>query len=370
MMEIIGMGGTQMTVYNFSAGPGVLPAAVLDQIQTELKSFNHSQMSILEISHRSEQYMQMQQVAEQDFRDLMQIDDRYAVLFLHGGATLQFTSVPLNLTDQYQHVAYVNSGHWAKKAMDAASKIAGLKVDQIPKTTERLPEIKTLDDAPLDYLHITTNNTIAGTTYRQIPSKIAPLVADMSSNILAEPYDINQFDLVYAGAQKNIGPAGMAVVIVKRDRLTAHPEISDIMDYWLEDQKHSELNTPPVFSIYAAGLVFKWLKEFGGVSAIYQQNLEQANLLYDVIDNSKLFHNLVNADERSLTNIVFSTGDDQLDREFSAKANEQGLIGLAGHRLVGEMRASLYNAMPTAGVKALIEFMQQFERNQRNHGGF
>ncbi|WP_137597084.1 3-phosphoserine/phosphohydroxythreonine transaminase [Paucilactobacillus kaifaensis] len=355
-----------MTVYNFSAGPGVLPAAVLDQIQTELKSFNSSQMSILEISHRSQQYIEMQQAAEDSLRDLMQIDDRYAVLFLHGGATLQFTSVPLNMTDHHHHVAYINSGHWAQKAMDAANKINGLAVDEVSKMTSQLPEIRPLNDMPLDYIHLTTNNTIEGTAYHQVPVNIGPLVADMSSNILAEPYDINQFDLVYAGAQKNIGPAGMAVVIVKRNRLTNHPKISDVMNYWLEDQKHSELNTPPVFSIYAAGLVFKWLKEFGGVPAIYQQNLAQANLLYDFIDNSTIFNNSVNVAERSLTNIVFSTGNDQLDHQFSSEANEQGLIGLAGHRLVGGMRASLYNAMPNAGVQALIKFMQQFELN---HGG-
>lgn len=367
MMRIIEMGGTQMTVYNFSAGPGVLPTAVLNQIQTELKSFNSSQMSILEISHRSQQYIEMQQAAENNLRDLMQIDDRYAVLFLHGGATLQFTSVPLNLTDQYHHVAYLNSGHWAQKALDAATKITGLKVEAVPKKTDRLPEIKPLDGTPLDYLHVTTNNTIEGTAYHQVPTGVGPIVADMSSNILAEPYDINQFDLVYAGAQKNIGPAGMAVVIVKRDRLTSHPDIPAVMDYWLEEQKHSELNTPPVFSIYAAGLVFKWLKEFGGVQAIYQQNLEQARLVYDFIDNSKLFNNSVNPTERSLTNIGFSTGNSQLDQQFSSEATAHGLIGLAGHRLVGGMRASLYNAMPTAGVKALIDFMQQFELT---HGGF
>lgn len=356
-----------MTVYNFSAGPGVLPATVLDQIQTEMKSFNGSQMSILEISHRSKQYEEMELEAEKDFRDLMNIDDSYAVLFLHGGGTLQFTNIALNLTDKYHHVAYVDSGHWAQKAMEAAQKIDGLQVDRIGSSDNNLPKISAPDDDPLDYLHITTNNTIEGTTYHQIPNSTQPLVADMSSNIMAQPYDVNQFDLIYAGAQKNIGPAGMAVVIVKRDRLTSHPELSEIMDYWLEDQKHSALNTTPVFCIYAAGLVFKWLKKFGGVPAIYQQNLEQAKLLYDYVDNSKLFNNSVAKDERSLTNLVFGTGNKQLDQQFIADAADKGLVNLAGHRLVGGMRASLYNAMPTAGVKALINQMKQFEMN---HGGF
>lgn len=366
MMKIIEMGGTQMTVYNFSAGPGVLPATVLDQIQTEMKSFNGSEMSILEISHRSKQYEAMELEAEANLRELMNIGDDYAVLFLHGGGTLQFTNIALNLTDKYHHVAYVDSGHWAQKAMAAAQKIDGLQVDCVKTAEDHLPAIRPLDDAPLDYLHITTNNTIEGTTYHQVPDSVSPLVADMSSNILAQPYDVNQFDLIYAGAQKNIGPAGMAVVIVKRDRLTSHPELSEIMDYWLEDQKHSALNTPPVFCIYAAGLVFKWLKKLGGVPAIYQQNLKQAKALYDYIDNSKLFNNSVVHDERSLTNVVFGTGNQRLDQQFITDAADKGLVNLAGHRLVGGMRASLYNAMPTAGVQALITQMKQFEMN---HGG-
>lgn len=355
-----------MTVYNFSAGPGVMPQQVLDQIQAEMKSFNNSGMSILEISHRSQLYTEMEQIAEQNLRDLMHVSDDYAVLFLQGGGTLQFTNIALNLTDQFHHVAYMNSGHWAQKAMEAAQKIDGLKVDWIGDPKGGLPHIQALNSDHLDYLHVTTNNTIEGTTYHQIPETIQPLVADMSSNIMAEPYDVNQFDLIYAGAQKNIGPAGMAVVIVKKSRLASHPELSQIMDYWLEEQKHSALNTPPVFCIYASGLVFQWLKQFGGVEAIYQQNQEQANLLYDYIDNSKLFNNTIPAAERSLTNIVFGTGDQQLDQQFIATAADHGLISLAGHRLVGGMRASLYNAMPTAGVHELIEQLQQFELN---HGG-
>lgn len=346
-----------MTVYNFSAGPGVLAQPVKEQIQSELMSFQGSGMSVLEISHRSSLYMEMAAEAEADLRDLMEISDEYAVLFLPGGATLQFTNIPLNLARTTGHVAYLNQGHWAQKAVDAANKIQGLQVD----------EIKQFDQTPtgLDYLHITTNNTIEGTTIHSLPDVKAPIVADMSSNILAEPYQINDFDAVYAGAQKNMGVAGMAVVIVKRARLENCSELSDVMNYWLEDQKHSEPNTPPVFCIYAAGKVFKWLKSLGGVDTIYQQNKEQAAMLYDEIDNSGLFKNDIPTDQRSLTNIVFTTNDDQLNSQFISAAAEAGLTNLKGHRLLGGMRASLYNAMPTAGVTKLIEVMQKFESDHK-----
>ncbi|KRM13000.1 3-phosphoserine/phosphohydroxythreonine transaminase [Paucilactobacillus suebicus] len=348
--------------YNFSAGPGIMPAAVVEQIKRDMPSYKDSGMSIMEISHRSALYDEMAQQAETDLRDLMQISDDYEVLFLHGGGTLQFTNVPLNLATKNHHVAYLNSGHWAKKALDAANRIDGLTVEDIqPEKTGYLPSIKNPSVGPLDYLYVTTNNTIEGTTYHQIPKINTPLVADMSSNILAEPYDVNQFDLIFAGAQKNIGPAGMAIVIVKKNRLHEQPILSEIMDYHLEAKKHSALNTPPVFCIYAAGLTFKWLKQFGGVDRIYEQNQEQARTLYDSIDNSKLFKNDVPTRERSLTNIVFKTGDDNLDQQFVTQANRQGLISLGGHRLVGGMRASLYNAMPNEGVDALIDFMKRFE---------
>lgn len=343
-----------------------MPVPVVEQIQRELPSFQNSGMSIMEISHRSALYTDMELRAEQDLRDLMHISDDYAVLFLHGGGTLQFTAVPLNLAQQHHHVAYLNSGHWAVKAQEAAARIDGLQVDEISSADGSLPPIQDPQRGPLDYLHVTTNNTIEGTTYHQIPTIDQPLVADMSSNILAQPYDVNQFDLIYAGAQKNIGPAGMVIVIVKRDRLADQPILSEMMDYRIEANKHSALNTPPVFCTYAAGLTFKWLKQFGGVDAIYAQNQAQAHQLYEFIDNSKLFNNPVRPAERSLTNVVFVTGDKQLDAEFIAAAKEQGLVNLAGHRLVGGMRASLYNAMPNDGVTALINVMKDFEVQ---HGG-
>lgn len=353
--------------YNFAAGPGIMPVPVIEQIKQDLPSYRGSGMSVMEISHRSAIYTEMAQAAEQDLRSLMGISDEYAVLFLQGGGTLQFTNVALNLATQFHHVAYLNSGHWAQKALDAARRIDGLAVDEIsPQNQNQLPPIKDPQLGMLDYLHVTTNNTIEGTTYHQIPTIDQPLVADMSSNILAQPYDVNQFDLIYAGAQKNIGPAGMAIVIVKRSRLTDQPILSEIMNYRLEDQKHSTLNTPPVFCIYAAGLTFKWLKQFGGVDQIYQRNLKQAHMLYDFIDNSRVFANHVTRSERSLTNVVFATGDKQLDADFIKLALDHGLLNLAGHRLVGGMRASLYNAMPTEGVAALIDVMKQFEVN---HGG-
>lgn len=357
-----------MTVYNFSAGPGVMPIEVINQIREDLPSYKNSGMSVMEISHRSPLYEDLELEAEQDLRDLMHIGDDYAVLFLQGGGTLQFTSVPLNLATNYHKVRYANSGYFSKKAIEAAKRIQGLDVQVIEndEAGSKLPTIPTTIDDKLDYLYLTTNNTIEGTTYHQTPNVNQPLAVDMSSNILAEPYNVNDFDLIFAGAQKNIGPAGMTVVIVKREKLVEQQLLSDVMDYRIEDAKHSSFNTPPVFNTYAAGLTFKWLKKFGGVDAIYQQNLEQAAMLYDFLDNSKVFHNDVPLAERSITNPVFKTDSKALDQEFIAQAKEHGLVNLGGHRIVGGMRTSLYNAMPTAGVKKLIEELKQFELT---HGG-
>lgn len=354
-----------MDVYNFSAGPSVLPNEVKQQITKDIISYQNSGMSILEISHRSSLYTDMLAKVQADLRDLMKISDEYAVLFLPGGATLQFTNLALNLATKFNHVAYLNSGHWAQKAIDAAKKVPGLQVDVIDSTNEYLPDINQNWSPQLDYVHLTTNNTIEGTTYHQIPELNEPLVADMSSNILAQPYDVNQFDLIYAGAQKNMGIAGLAIVIVKKERLKDMTNLSDVMNFWLEEKKNSEPNTPPVFSIYVAGLVFDWLKKQGGVAGIYQQNKAQAKMLYDYIDQSNLFGNQVKQAERSLTNIVFSTGNSELDKEFIAEAADEQLISLAGHRLVGGMRASLYNAMPTSGVEKLLSVMQKFEQNHK-----
>ncbi|CUS25658.1 3-phosphoserine phosphohydroxythreonine aminotransferase [Paucilactobacillus oligofermentans DSM 15707 = LMG 22743] len=356
-----------MSVYNFSAGPGVMPVEVTNQIQRDLPSYKDSGMSVMEISHRSSLYTELELEAEQDLRDLMKISDDYAVLFLQGGGTLQFTSVPLNLATHYHKAVYLNSGYFSKKAIEAANRIDELTVQVIENSdpTSKLPKIDGHIDN-VDYVYLTTNNTIEGTAYHQIPKFDQSLVVDMSSNILAEPYNVNDFDLIFAGAQKNIGPAGMTVVIVKRDKLVKQQLLSDVMDYRIEDNKHSAFNTPPVFNTYAAGLTFKWLKKMGGVEAIYQQNLEQADMLYDFIDNSKVFNNDVPAAERSITNAVFKTASSELDQEFINQAAAHGLVNLGGHRLVGGMRASLYNAMPTDGVVKLIDELKQFEVT---HGG-
>jgi phosphoserine aminotransferase len=354
------------TVYNFSAGPAVLPKSVLEKAQSELVDYENSGMSVMELSHRSSLFETIIENAEKLLRELMAIPDNYKVLFLQGGASMQFTMVPLNLA-QHKTALYVNTGSWSKKAISEAKKIENVTVEVIASSEDKnftyIPEIRK-KDIPQDaaYVHITTNNTIEGTTIYDLPDTgDVPIVADMSSNILSVNYNVADFGLIYAGAQKNIGPAGLTVVIVREDLIGQVDVLSAMLDYDVHAKNGSMYNTPPTYSIYMAKLVFEWIKEQGGLSQMEQQNKEKAALLYDEIDSSKLFSSPVNKKDRSINNVPFITGDDQLDKQFNQEALAAGFENLKGHRSVGGMRASLYNAFPKTGVEALITFMKSFE---------
>lgn len=355
------------TVYNFSAGPAVLPKSVLEKAKSELLDYQNSGMSVMELSHRSSLFESIIQDAEQLLRELMQIPDNYRVLFLQGGASLQFTMIPLNLA-QNRKAQYINTGTWSKKAISEAKKLSNVTVEVIASSEEQnftyIPEItEEMIDPDAAYLHITTNNTIEGTAFTTLPKTgNVPIVADMSSNILANEYDVADFGVIYAGAQKNIGPAGLTVVIIREDLLGLSEVPSAMLDYKIQAESASLYNTPPTFSIYMAKLVFEWVKEQGAAAGMFKQDQEKAALLYQELERSSLFSSPVNQADRSLTNIPFITGNDALDKKFISEATEIGLENLKGHRLVGGMRASLYNAFPLAGVYALIDFMQDFEK--------
>ena len=353
-------------VYNFSAGPSMLPVSVLEQAAADMVNYKGCGMSVMEMSHRSKDFADIIGSTEQDLRELMNIPDTYKVLFLQGGGSLQFSMVPLNLFRNSKKADYIITGSFAKKAAKEAAKYGYVN---IPASSENsnftyIPEVsreKFSSDA--DYCYITYNNTIYGTRYTKLPDcGNVPLVSDLSSMILSEEIDINKFGLVFAGAQKNIGPAGVTIVIVREDLLGfAPPETPTMLNYKIHADNDSMYNTPPCFPIYVAGLMFKWIKDQGGVAALQRVNEEKAGLLYKAIDESSLFRCPVADKDRSLMNVVFVTGDEALDRKFVAEAKAEGLVNLGGHRSVGGMRASIYNAMPVEGVKALISFMQKFE---------
>ncbi|KRM92227.1 3-phosphoserine/phosphohydroxythreonine transaminase [Liquorilactobacillus cacaonum] len=352
-------------IYNFSAGPAVMPKKVLEKVQTELLSYKNSGMSVMEISHRSSLFSEIQENAEKNLRRLMDIPSEYDVLFLQGGATLQFTMAPLNFANNFKRIGFINTGHWSQRAIEEANLINGVEAIEIASGFSsgytKLPEEnRTSED--LDYVHITLNNTIEGTAYKEVPyMKDKFLVGDMSSNILGQRYNVSDFGMIYAGAQKNIGPAGLTVVIVRHDLVEKSPNLPAMLSYKKLVNKNSTLNTPPVFAIYCAGLVFEWLIAEGGIDVIEKKNREKAQLLYDFLDNSSLFSSPVSVKNRSITNIPFVTGNSSLDAKFIAMATENGFVGLKGHRLVGGMRASLYNAFPIEGVKELLKIMQKFE---------
>lgn len=356
-----------MPTYNFAAGPAVLPAPVLQQVQAELLDYQGSHMSILEISHRSSLFTELYAQAKERLLNLLELSDDYEVLFLQGGATLQFTMVPLNLAVKQHRIAIAQTGHWAARAVEEARRLPDLTVDVVtdagPDYTT-IPALPALPKDQYDYLHLTTNNTIYGTAYHQLPATSVPLVGDLSSNFLGQQYPFDQFDLIYAGAQKNLAPAGVTIVVVKKSRLAQAPAgLPSMLDYAALAKKDSALNTPPVFQIYVANLVLKWLQDQGGVAAMAAENTRKAQVLYDFLAQSRLFNNPVAPAARSLTNIPFVTGDAALDAAFLAEATAAGLLNLKGHRSVGGMRASLYNAMPYEGVVALRDFMATFERH-------
>lgn len=357
-------------VYNFSAGPAILPHEVVLKAQAELTSFKDSGMSVMEISHRSALYTEMAAEAEQDLRDLLQIPDNYEVLFLQGGATQLFYTLPLNFANQAHRVGYINTGHWSERAEEEAHYVPGLTVEEVGSSadqhfTELVHQVEL--DGDYDFVHLTTNNTIEGTMYRDLPDLHGQtLVADMSSNFLGQTYKVSDFGVIYAGAQKNAGIAGLTMAIVRKDLLDQVPDLPAMLSFSKQAAKHSTLNTPPVFAIYMAGLVFKWVKAQGGVAAIQKKNEEKAQLLYDFLDSSKLFKNPVVPADRSTMNIPFVTGDADLDALCVKEAAEQGLMSLKGHKSVGGLRASLYNAMSLEGAQALVKFLGEFEAK---HGG-
>ncbi|UQS87219.1 3-phosphoserine/phosphohydroxythreonine transaminase [Nicoliella spurrieriana] len=358
-----------MTVYNFSAGPAVLPKPVMEQIQKELPSLQGSGMSILEISHRTKRFEDILDTTKQDLKELLQIPDNYEVLFCQGGGTGQFAAVPLNLANHHRKIALLDSGHWASGAADEANRL-GYTVDIVGNTKANKYQSLPYPDQKLsgdqyDYLYATLNNTIEGTTYHRdiLPEhNDITLVGDMSSNFMAERYNVNDFGLIFAGAQKNLAPAGLTIVIVRKDLIHPAAHTPKMLNYEPYVKKDSMFNTPPVFPIYVAGLVTKWLKDLGGVDEMEKINRKKAAVLYDYLDESKMFKNHVAKAERSLTNITFSTGSDDLDAQFVEFATQNGLMSVKGHRSVGGLRASLYNAMPIEGAKALVDCLHQFEQ--------
>jgi phosphoserine aminotransferase len=353
-------------VFNFSAGPATLPEPVLEMAQKELLDFKGTGMSVMEISHRSAAFTEVIEKAEADLRTLMNIPDNYKVLFLQGGASSQFAMVPLNLFSSRKKADYINTGQWSKKAIAEGKRFGDIHVvaSSEDKVFNYIPEItKDLFDPEADYVHITSNNTIYGTVYPELPDTgDVPLVADMSSNILGQVYDVSKFGVIYAGAQKNVGPAGMAIVIVREDLIGNALEGTPVMfNYEIHANAGSRYNTPPCFAIYMAGKVFEWLLDLGGVPAIEEVNREKASWLYDFLDNSKIFNSTVEGAFRSIMNVPFILPSEELNAKFIKEATEAGLSTLKGHRTVGGMRASIYNAMPPEGVKKLVEFMKKFE---------
>ncbi len=353
-----------MRVYNFSAGPSMLPESVLKKAQAEFLNYENSGMSVVEMSHRGKVFDGIAKRCEALFREIMGISDDYHVLFLQGGASQQFDAVPLNLMKTGK-ADYVVTGNFSGKAAKEGARYGDAKIIASSKDANftYIPELKYEDFRPdADYVHITSNNTIFGTRYLEFPKTPTPLVCDMSSEILSREVDVNKFGLIYAGAQKNIAPAGLTIVIVRKDLAeTSTPNCPTMLKYSTQANNESMYNTPPCFPIYMAMLVLEWIKDLGGVKEIQKINEYKAGLLYDFIDNSSYFTNSVRAKDRSIMNVPFVTPTEESDALFIKEATQNGLVSLKGHRLVGGMRASIYNAMPVEGVKKLIEFMKDFE---------
>lgn len=357
-------------VYNFSAGPAVLPEEVLQEAADEMLDYNGSGMSVMEMSHRSKVYQAIIDEAEADLRELMSIPDNYKVLFLQGGASQQFAMIPMNLMKN-KKAAYIVTGQWAKKAYQEA-KIFGDAVEvasSADKTFSYIPDCSDLDiPEDADYVYICENNTIYGTKYKTLPNtKGKILVSDVSSCFLSEPVDVTKYGIIYGGVQKNIGPAGVVIVIIREDLITEDtlPGTPTMLKYKTHADNGSMYNTPPCYGIYICGKVFKWIKKQGGLAAMKARNEEKAKILYDFLDQSELFKGTVRKEDRSLMNVPFVTGSEELDAKFVKEAKEAGFENLKGHRTVGGMRASIYNAMPKEGVEKLVEFMKKFEENNK-----
>ena len=356
-------------VYNFSAGPSMLPEEVLKTAAAEMLNYKGSGQSVMEMSHRSKEYQAIIDETEALLREIMQIPDDYYVLFLQGGASSQFAMLPLNLMNKTGKADFVITGQWANKAYQEAARYgeANIVASSKDKTFSYIPKLDSetfTKDA--DYFHICMNNTIYGTKYNELPQTgNVPLVADISSCICSEPVDVSKFGVLYAGTQKNLAPAGLTVVIIRKDLVGNAKDITPTMfNYQVHADNGSMYNTPPCYTIYMCGLVLKWIKEkFGSLEAIKEYNVKKAKLLYDFLDSSNLFKGTVVPEDRSLMNVPFVTGSDELDAKFVAEAKAAGFVNLKGHRTVGGMRASIYNAMPIEGVEKLVEFMKEFEKN-------
>lgn len=354
-------------LFNFCAGPAALPEAVLQRAQAELLDWQGKGLSVMEMSHRSDEFVAIAQQAEQDLRELLVIPDNYKVLFLQGGASQQFAQIPLNLMPEGGSADYIDTGIWSRKAIDEASRFGNVNVAGSAKAYDyfAIPgqnEWQLSADAA--YVHYCPNETIGGLEFNWVPQTgDVPLVADMSSTILSRPIDVSRFGMIYAGAQKNIGPSGLVVAIVREDLLgRARVSCPTMLDYAVAAQNDSMYNTPPTFAWYLSGLIFQWLKEQGGLDAVKRINDAKQKALYSAIDGSELYNNPINVADRSWMNIPFRLADDRLDKPFLAGAEERGLLNLKGHRSVGGMRASIYNAVPQAAVDALVAYMAEFEQ--------
>lgn len=358
-------------VHNFSAGPAALPLEVLEEAQSELLDYRGLGMSVLEMSHRSAAYQQIIEEAEETLRDILDIPDTYRVLFLQGGATLEFAGIPLNLMRRGR-AGYLVTGNFAKKAWQEAQKYGEAPVLASSEGTsfDRIPDLgpvaSCVAEGDLDYVYICQNNTIFGTEYRELPQTgETPLVADVSSCFLSHPLDVERYGLIYAGAQKNAGPAGVTVVIVREDLIADGPARADIcptyLDYRLQASKESMYNTPNTFGIYLCGKVLRWIERTGGLKAMQARNQEKADVLYGLLDKSEIFHGTAQPSSRSLSNVTFRTDSPELDKEFVSGAAQRGIQGVKGHRLVGGMRASIYNAVTLDDVKTLASYMEEFE---------
>lgn len=355
------------TIFNFSAGPAGLPHDVMVKAQSELVNWNGLGTSVMEISHRSKEFIQVAKEAEQDLRDLLSIPDNYKVLFCQGGARAQFSAVPLNLLGDKTQATYVDAGYWAHSAIEEASKYCQVDVVDAKTTRDGKVAVAPASEWAVDdksaYVHFCPNETIDGVEINDLPTTDKPIVADLSSTILSRQIDISKYGVIYAGAQKNIGPSGICIVIVRDDLLDlANQVVPSVLNYGLVAEKESMYNTPPTFAWYLSGLVFKWLKEQGGVAAIEEINRQKAELLYQAIDQSDFYINNIHSDNRSRMNVPFQLAKPELDATFLELADKAGLKSLKGHRAVGGMRASIYNAMTLEGVQALVDFMAKFEQ--------
>src|SRR3954463_2976852 len=352
-------------IFNFSAGPAMLPAEVLARAGDEMLDWRGSGMGVMEMSHRGKEFIGIHAEAEKDLRELLAVPSNYKVLFLQGGATLQFAQVPMNLLRGKGKADYVSTGEWSKKAIKEAKALCDVHIaasSEDKNFTYAPKQWNVRKDAA--YVHYCSNETIGGVEYHAIPKAEIPLVADASSHFLSRPLDVSKFGLIYAGAQKNAGPAGLTFVIVREDLIgQAAKGTPTVMDYKLQADAESMLNTPPTYSMYIAGLVFKWLKQQGGLAEIEKKNIEKARLLYDFLDASSFFQNPVAKEDRSRMNVPFTLKDAKLDEEFLKGAAKEGMVQLKGHRSVGGMRASIYNAMPLEGVQHLVEYMKAFEKS-------